>query len=39
MIFDNVVRVVQEIVEYLVRVDLDKLGIDDLQFEEMKVIK
>ena len=27
----------QEIVEYLVRVDLDRMGIDENQFEEMKV--
>ena len=27
----------QEVVEYLVRVDLDRMGIDENQFEEMKV--
>jgi Ca2+-binding EF-hand superfamily protein len=29
-------KIWQEIVDYLVRVDLDKLGIDEKQFEEMQ---
>ncbi len=29
-------KISQEIVDYLVRVDLDKLGIDEKQFEEMQ---
>ena len=28
---------VQEVVEYLVRVDLDELGIDETQYDEMLV--